>query len=322
MAAYKKVIFNVRSTGILCILRDPVVLCSPTYAVSREHFSKRDAHTQALTKNLQYISNDAAKLKVNPKTMRLDRDVKRPLCIFMSWMLAKPKHILKYADIYLEQGFDVVSVSCTPWQLMWPAKGSQLVGKQLMDFMAENDLSPLALHGFSVGAYVWGEGLLYAMKNKDKFQPVLDRMKSQVWDSAADITEIPIGFPSAVFPKNMVLQNALRAYTKFHLKLFHEAATRHYLASSGIYHHPPSRAPALFLLSKNDPVGAECSNRDVHDCWVKDGIQCTWICWDRSPHVLHFFHHPKEYLTALYNHLDKNGLITNREIMLERLKKS
>ncbi|CAH0746673.1 unnamed protein product [Diatraea saccharalis] len=302
------------------ISRGPVIFCVKANALTHLHVLNRNAHMQVLTKNLRYITNDDIKLKVDPKSMRLDKKAKKPLCIIMNWMLARPNHIMKYANIYLEQGFDVISVYCSPWQLMWPTKGSQLVGKDLMNFLAENGHTPLALHGFSVGAYVWGEGLIYAMRNKDKFQPVLDNMKSQVWDSAADITEIPVGFPSAVFPKNMVMQNALRAYTKFHLKLFHKAATVHYLASSEMFHHPASRAPALFLLSKNDPVGAERSNRDVYDCWVKDGIQCTWKCWDRSPHVLHYFYHSKEYLTLLYDHLDKNGLISDRQKMHERLK--
>lgn len=42
------------------------------------------------------------------------------------YMMAKPKHVLKYADLYLTKGFDVISVSCKPAQLMWPAKGSQV----------------------------------------------------------------------------------------------------------------------------------------------------------------------------------------------------
>lgn len=41
-------------------------------------------------------------------------------------MLPKRKHVLKYADLYLEQGFDVVVVSITPWQLLWPTKGSRV----------------------------------------------------------------------------------------------------------------------------------------------------------------------------------------------------
>ena len=47
-----------------------------------------------------------------------------------------------------------------------------------------------------------------------RFQPVLDRVASQVWDSGADIHEIPVGFPSAVFPRNKFLQELFRSYIK------------------------------------------------------------------------------------------------------------
>lgn len=47
---------------------------------------------------------------------------------------------------------------------------------------------------------------------KDKYQHIIDRISAQIWDSAADITEISVGVPIAVFPKNTVMQNALRQY--------------------------------------------------------------------------------------------------------------
>jgi hypothetical protein len=50
----------------------------------------------------------------------------KPLVVILSWLNAKPKHLMKYASIYLEQGFDVLITQITPWQLLWPAKGSQV----------------------------------------------------------------------------------------------------------------------------------------------------------------------------------------------------
>lgn len=47
---------------------------------------------------------------------------------------------------------------------------------------------------------------------QEKYQHVISRIAGQVWDSAADVTEISIGMPVAVFPKNTVMQNALRQY--------------------------------------------------------------------------------------------------------------
>ena len=40
-------------------------------------------------------------------------------------------------------------------------------------------------------------------------------MACQIWDSAADITEIPVGLPKSIFPKNPTMQSALRNYTLY-----------------------------------------------------------------------------------------------------------
>lgn len=40
----------------------------------------------------------------------------------------------------------------------------------------------------------------------------MDRICGQVWDSAADVTEVPVGVPKALFPRNPTLQAALRKY--------------------------------------------------------------------------------------------------------------
>lgn len=44
----------------------------------------------------------------------------------MAWLMAKQKHLKKYAQIYTEMGFDVMVVHITPWQLLWPVKGTQV----------------------------------------------------------------------------------------------------------------------------------------------------------------------------------------------------
>ncbi|XP_049878485.1 uncharacterized protein LOC126375549 [Pectinophora gossypiella] len=294
----------------------PLLSCAPVAMMGFD----RGAHSQDITKNIQYISNDKLKLTADPKTMKLDKNPNKPLCIMINWLLARQKHVMKYATLYLEQGFDVLSVSCTPWQLMWPLKGTQLVAADLIKFMSENETEqPLVVHGFSVAGYIWGELCVHVMKDAQRYQPCLDRVVAQVWDSAADISEITVGVPAAVFPKNKIMQKTLKTYMEYHMKTFHDAATSHYIRSSQLFHTNLCRAPALFLLSKTDPVGAEKSNRSVHDSWVEMGIKCTWKCWDKSPHVQHYIHHPKEYLTALYAHLDANGLVSQPEKMRMRL---
>lgn len=182
----------------------------------------------------------------------------------LCWLQAKQKHVAKYAQLYVDQGFDVLAIRITPWQLLWPTKGTQLVALDIVTFLNNNPtFTPILLHGFSVGGYLWGECLVHIAQDMNKYKGLLDRIQCQVWDSAADITEIPIGVPKAMFPKNPTLQNALRKYMLYHMKTFHEPATSHYIRSSQMFHGNLARAPALFLLSKTDPVGAVASNDRV-----------------------------------------------------------
>lgn len=270
----------------------------------------RSVSTQPITKNIYLVSNE--KKKFDQENFIIPTSDDKPLVVILTWLLAKQKHINKFNKIYLEQGFDVLNVGVSPWQILWPTKGSQIVARDLVRFLDNNHCySPMLLHGFSVAGYVWGEVMVSLMQ--ERYKHILERIRGQIWDSAADITEIPIGLPKAVFPKNAILETALRQYILYHMKTFHKVATCHYIRSSQMFHTTVVKAPALFLLSKSDPVGAFRSNERVKDSWVSMGMEVRWKCWDKSPHVSHFYYHPKEYMEELYDFLDKLDLVSHPE---------
>ncbi|KAJ0172554.1 hypothetical protein K1T71_011693 [Dendrolimus kikuchii] len=293
------------------------VLNCPLLSCAANIVGFRNIHFQELNKNFKYISNEKTELKVDPVTMKLNKRPDRPLCIIMSWMMAKPKHTQKYAELYLPYGFDVVIVSCSPMQLMWPAKGSKVIAADLMKFIESNEnFGPLVVHGFSVGAYLWAELLVQSLGDKRRYQPQLDRVAAQVWDSPADIYEIPVGLSKAVFPKNKLLQTSLRTYATTHMKVFHNVATKHYMRATEVYHDTPCHAPGLFLVSKTDPVGTVERSRRAYSMWVDMGIRCNFKCWDKSPHVQHYIHHPEEYLAALHHHLEECGIFRSQKLRM------
>lgn len=265
----------------------------------------------------------------------------KPLLLLFSWLQARQKHLKKYAKLYLDQGFDVAVAKINPWQLLWPSKGSQVnhrnfprlsktyvpffelqyVAEDILKFLHNNDYyRQVVLHGFSVGAYVFGEVMVHMNKDLKKYEPLMERVIGQIWDSAADITEIPVGVPKAVFPRNPALQNALKQYMMYHLKTFHEAATQHYLRSSQMFHTNLIHAPALFFVSKTDPVGAELSNIRVRDSWISMGMNVQWKCFDRSPHVSHFMKHKDEYTVTLFNFLQSINMVKHPELLQVRAK--
>ena len=70
--------------------------------------------------------------------LRLTQDVNdKPLVVVLAWLQSKQKHLSKYAQLYLDQGFDVLVTQITPWQLLWPVKGSQ-VGFSIIGFDLQN----------------------------------------------------------------------------------------------------------------------------------------------------------------------------------------
>lgn len=296
------------------------VLLSPTSAFVMDHRNgssdsnkKYNYRVNQLTKNIALLSNSGMKLGLDQcrgsppdagtaVSLQLSPQPasSQPMVVMLSWLMSKPKHVHKYARLYLKLGFDVLTVSISPWQLLWPVKGSQLVAKDLLSFLETNsELRPLLIHGFSVGGYVWGELLSHAERDRERYSAVMQRISGHIWDSAADMQDIEVGLPRAVFLKNMVLQRALRSYVKYHMRTFYDAATQHYIRSSQMFHSSMVRSPALLLFSKRDPVGNPDSNLRLNESWEALGMKTYLKVFEKSPHVGHYRYYPEEYVAEV-----------------------
>ncbi|XP_058829416.1 transmembrane protein 53-A-like isoform X1 [Topomyia yanbarensis] len=280
----------------------------------------RDLTVQEISRSLQIYSKERRDVEKDPKTLQLKSGFEKPTVLIFAWLNAKHKHLVKYANLYTDQGFEVVVTQLTPWQLLWPVKGSQLVAADIVKFLKNNEFrNGVIFHGFSVGGYLWGECMVHIARDLQNYQIVLDRVRGQIWDSAADITEIPEGVPRALFPRNPTLRAALRKYMIYHMKAFHEPATSHYIRSSQMFHTNMLRCPALFLVSKTDPVGTVEANTRVKDSWESNGVKCTFKCWDRSPHVGHFRKHTEEYTEILFSHIRQLDMGGHKQALRAKL---
>jgi predicted alpha/beta hydrolase family esterase len=64
------------------------------------------------------------------------------------------------------------------------------------------------------------------------------------------------------------------------MRTFYDGATCHYIRSSQMFHSSMVRSPALFLMSKRDPIGKPESNQRVADNWEALGIDvCVFVCF-------------------------------------------
>ncbi|KAJ8678580.1 hypothetical protein QAD02_014367, partial [Eretmocerus hayati] len=232
--------------------------------------------THRITKNIELLSEDDSLPVINDsrKLIVQNSGENRPLLVLLCWLLSKRNHIMKFVNFYMEQGFDVVTVTMTPWQLMWPVNGSRVVAFDLLQFLDNNkSYEQILLHGFSVGGYMWGELLDFVHQDRQKYDHVINRVVGHVWDSAADISELTIGTPRAVFPDNKVLQGLMKKYLEVHMKTFYKQATQYWMRSSQLFHTNLVHSPALFLVSDSDPVGSLASNIRVRDSWESLGTK-------------------------------------------------
>lgn len=81
------------------------------------------------SKNIEFLTQDGhvvSSKNVARSAARTSMMNNRPLLVILTWLLSKQRHVMKFVNLYMEQGFDVAVVSLTPWQLMWPTKGSRV----------------------------------------------------------------------------------------------------------------------------------------------------------------------------------------------------
>ncbi|KAI8440787.1 hypothetical protein MSG28_009113, partial [Choristoneura fumiferana] len=232
----------------------PLLSCAPVAVVGWD----RGAHSQDITKNIQYISNEKVKLTTDPVTLK----------------------------------FFILQLVFTPG-FVSPGGGGC---PQVHD--VNDTYSSLCVHGFSVAGYLWGEMFhtnpcrapaLFLLSKSD---PVgAERSNRAVHDSWREMgTKVTCYDPLTMFHTNTCRAPALfllsksdpvgaeRSNRAVH-DSWREMGTKVTCYDPlTMFHTNTCRAPALFLLSKSDPVGAERSNRAVHDSWREMGTKVT--CYD------------------------------------------
>lgn len=238
--------------------------------------------------------------------------VERPLLILFAWLFAQERHLDKYRILYMERGFDVLTIKVNVWDFLIPQSGSQKIAAYIVRFMIEHRHRYRAyiFHAFSVGAYQMGELFVCLGKeiNKQTQGETRNMLKGIVYDSALDIDEAPLGLSKAT-TNNSVLQWAIMTLMNAHLRLCYHIATRHYISSSQEIRANKFGCPTLVFLSKDDEVANYEHQFEIIDQWRQDGVPVTTVCWDQSPHVSHFFKHPDEYRSFLDDFLKNTAKI-------------
>lgn len=231
----------------------------------------------------------------------------------LSWLDAEHKHVMKFAQIYLDQGFDVAVSQITLWQVFWPRHGLQLISHEVVNFLANNEnYQQVILHGFSVGGYQFGDCLNIMNKNKKKYQSTVNRVVAQVWDSMIDINTLTVGASRAFILGHPLLHDPLQKILDIYLGIFPKAVAQCYHQSSEMFQNNLILAPALLITSKVDPASTIPANEGIVDSWRKNGMDVKLKCFDESPHVMHFAKYRQEYTQMLYEHLRSVNMLNKK----------
>ena len=227
----------------------------------------------------------------------------RPVVVMFPWLMAQPRHVNKYVDIYVCKGYDVLVVKPKPIHIMWPSNARELA-REVLDYL-RTDTRSLVIHAFSVSAHVYAEMLQIMNEEPTTYQPIKDRVLGQVFDSCAVSEEGLDGIYDAA---------TNNSFTHFVLKRLIETwfwFTRKYtldtiLKINELLTQNPIKSPALVMFSRDDPISTAKDNEALIEHWRNKLGKAVYVTsWDRSSHVAHLQKHRDEYVQAIYEFLNK-----------------
>ena len=149
--------------------------------------------------------------------------------------------------------------------------------------------------------------LIKSMTNATFFHQII----GQVWDSVAHPSQTAVAIPFALFPKNMIMQSSVRFLLRLHLKTY-KTLTDHFENAMQHFYLNLSRAPALVIASKVDPIGTDDFNQEIVAKWKAHGMDVNYVCFDDSEHIKHMQKYPKEYTKAMHDLWDKVKLLERK----------
>lgn len=113
-----------------------------------------------------------------------DNGYGKPVLLMLPWLGSRPQAQVKYCEIYLRTGFDVLVVQSDVSHFLWPRWGRDY-GAQLLQLLESERFSkrPLVVHAFSIGGYTFSQLLVHVAKDTDRYRGLIDRVKGQIYDS-------------------------------------------------------------------------------------------------------------------------------------------
>ncbi|XP_030845082.1 uncharacterized protein LOC755141 [Strongylocentrotus purpuratus] len=227
----------------------------------------------------------------------------RPLVVMFSWLLAKPRHVNKYVELYTRKGMDVLVVKTRPIDIAWPANAKE-IAREILDYVTDGDKRPLLVHAFSVSSHVYAE-MLDLVDAVEKYSSVRYRIVGQILDSCVLSRDSYEGIYSQA-SSNSFTQLFIKRVAETYFWVTNKYTMDSIIKVNEIFTGRPVKAPALILFSRDDHIATAKENDELVNQWRKHLDNDLYVkCWQSSPHVGHLVKHRDEYEDAIYGFMGK-----------------
>ncbi|XP_008294698.1 transmembrane protein 53-like isoform X2 [Stegastes partitus] len=223
----------------------------------------------------------------------------KPLMLMLPWLGSRPQSVAKYCEIYFRTGFDVLVVESEVKEFLWP-RWSLDRGKNLLELLQSDRFvsRPLVVHAFSIGGFTFAQMLVHISRDTQKYQPLAERIKGQVYDSlvVGSLETMATGLAKTVFPR---WDRLVKKISLLYFDIFKKQTVDYFNVGIDAFWNSPITAPALFFFCENDVMSDARTLEELIDYWRKRGIDVTAKKWEDSTHAGHLKRHPQEYLTSV-----------------------
>ncbi|XP_008294696.1 transmembrane protein 53-like [Stegastes partitus] len=233
----------------------------------------------------------------------------KPLMLMFPWLGSRPQSVAKYCEIYFRTGFDVLVVESEVIEFLWP-RWSLERGKNLLELLQSDRFvsRPLVVHAFSIGGFTFAQLLVHISQDTQKYQPLAERIKGQVYDSlvAGSLETMATGLGKTVFPR---WEGLVKKISLLYFDIFKKQTVDYFNIGLDAFWKIPITAPALFFFCENDVLSDSKTLEELIDCWQLQGITVTAKKWEHSTHAGHLKRHTQEYLTSVDVFLQSLGMV-------------
>ncbi|XP_017778747.1 PREDICTED: transmembrane protein 53-like [Nicrophorus vespilloides] len=239
---------------------------------------------------------------------------KVPVILLFGWAGCQDKYLAKYSKIYEEKGLItlryIAPVKCLFWKRYHMITIGQKLVKLLLDLNFETH--PVIVHCFSNGGAFLYQNFSMALENSPK--PI--QVKGVIFDSAPGRRRILSLYKaiSAILGGSMLYNFPMSfLITMVCSMIWICEIINKYINRKKSFQSDPfeklkcesNKWPQHFIYSKADDLIPFQDVEHFSKHREKMGIEVSSVCFDKSPHVKHYSHHRENYITSVYNFINK-----------------